>query len=54
MCYKFTTMSLIHALWSSTESHDRAITLVFRLVNSGTIFATVPSSVVQTGVKSAG
>ena len=47
-------MSLIQLLWDSTGSQDRAIHFTLRLVNSGMSEATVPSSVVQTGVKSAG
>src|SRR5260221_9015348 len=47
-------MSLAHRLWSSTGSAERPITLTPLLSNSGFIFAMVPSSVVQTGVKSLG
>ena len=47
-------MSWIHFLWSSTELQESAMTFAFLFSNSGTIFATTPSSVVQTGVKSAG
>src|SRR5438034_6304637 len=47
-------MSLAHFLWSSTGSADRPMILVLRLSNSDFILAMVPSSVVQTGVKSLG
>src|SRR5690348_18392393 len=47
-------MSLAQSLWSSTESTDRPMILTLRLSNSGLSRAIVPSSVVQTGVKSLG
>ncbi len=47
-------MSFAHFLWSSTESTLMPMTFTFRLSNSAFIFATWPSSVVQTGVKSLG
>src|ERR1700752_1660285 len=47
-------MSLIQPLCEASGSTLTAITLTFRFSNSALIFATVPSSVVQTGVKSAG
>src|SRR5204862_2297972 len=47
-------MSLAHFLWSSTGSADRPMILVLRLSNSDFNLAMVPSSVVQTGVKSLG
>src|SRR5262245_57404183 len=47
-------MSFDQRLWSSTESTERPMILTPRLSNSGLIFAIVPSSVVQTGVKSLG
>src|SRR5881397_2560561 len=47
-------MSLAHFLWSSTGSADRPMILVLRLSNSDFSLAMVPSSVVQTGVKSLG
>src|SRR5438477_9906271 len=47
-------MSLAHLLWSSTGSADRPMILVLRLSNSDFNLAMVPSSVVQTGVKSLG
>jgi hypothetical protein len=43
-------MSQIHPLCESTGSTLIAITFTFRLSNSFFIFATVPSSVVHTGV----
>ena len=50
----YACMSLIQPWCDSTGSQDRAIHLTLRLVNSGISDATVPSSVVHTGVKSAG
>ena len=47
-------MSPIHLLCESTGSTLSAMTFTFRLSNSGFSFATRPSSVVQTGVKSFG
>ena len=47
-------MSSAHFTWSATESTLRPITLTPRLSNSGLMWATAPSSVVQTGVKSFG
>src|ERR1041384_3493855 len=47
-------MSFAPRLWASTGSADRPMILVLRLSNSGFIRAIVPSSVVQTGVKSFG
>src|SRR5476649_1563882 len=47
-------MSAYHLAWFSTGSTDRPSTLTPRLSNSGFSFATAPSSVVQTGVKSLG
>ena len=47
-------MSLIHSTCESTSSQLIAHNLTLRLLNSSTYLATVPSSVVQTGVKSAG
>src|ERR1044071_3520645 len=47
-------MSFDHLLWSSTGSADRPMIFTLRLSNSGFIRAMVPSSVVQTGVKSLG
>lgn len=47
-------MSLIHSTCESTSSQLIAHSLTLRLLNSSTYLATVPSSVVQTGVKSAG
>src|SRR5207302_10313473 len=41
-------------LWASIGSTLMAITLTLRFLNSGMILATVPSSVVHTGVKSLG
>src|SRR3569832_12924 len=43
-----------HFWWEATSSTLTAMTLTFRLSNCGFSFATVPSSVVQTGVKSLG
>src|SRR5690348_8845678 len=48
------SMSPIQRLWLSTGSTLRAMTLTPRLSNSGLMRATVPSSVVHTGVKSLG
>ena len=48
------SMSRIQSRWDSAESTDSAITLMLRSSNSGFSFATRPSSVVHTGVKSAG
>src|SRR5262252_6853967 len=47
-------MSFDHFLWSSTGSAERPMIFTLRLSNSAFIFAIVPSSVVQTGVKSLG
>ncbi len=47
-------MSTAHRLWSSTGSTLRPISFTPRLSNSGLSRAAVPSSVVQTGVKSFG
>src|SRR5438309_11088214 len=47
-------MSFDQRLWSSTESTERPMILALRLSNCGFSFAMVPSSVVQTGVKSLG
>ncbi len=47
-------MSAAQPVWLSTGSTDRPMTLTPRLSNSGLSLATVPSSVVQTGVKSLG
>ena len=47
-------MSGIHRWWSSIESTDTAIGLALRAANSPESAAVRPSSVVQTGVKSAG
>ena len=47
-------MSEIHPLCESSGSTLTAMTLVLRLSNSDFSLATVPSSVVQTGVKSLG
>ena len=47
-------ISLIHSTCESTSSQLIAHSLMLRFVNSSTYLATVPSSVVQTGVKSAG
>src|SRR5207244_6044467 len=47
-------MSFDQRLWSSTESTERPMILALRLSNCGFSFAMVPSSVVQTGVKSFG
>jgi hypothetical protein len=47
-------MSIDHLVWFSTGSTLRPITFTLRLSNSGLSFAIVPSSVVQTGVKSFG
>src|SRR5438034_8347844 len=47
-------MSFDHFLWSSTGSAERPMTFALRRSNSPFIFAMVPSSVVQTGVKSLG
>ena len=48
------SMSPIHFLCESTGSTLSAMTFTFRLSNSGFSFATSPSSVVHTGVKSFG
>ena len=50
----YACISLIQPWCDSTGSQDRAIHLTLRLENSGISDATVPSSVVHTGVKSAG
>src|SRR3954469_16146042 len=47
-------MSVAHFLWFSTGSTDSPMILALRLSNSGLSRAMVPSSVVQTGVKSLG
>src|SRR5690242_9888976 len=47
-------MSPDHFLWLSTGSTERPMILTPRLSNSGLSRAIVPSSVVQTGVKSLG
>src|SRR5262245_3705232 len=47
-------MSLIHFLCDSNGSTLTAMTFTFLRANSFLILATAPSSVVQTGVKSAG
>ena len=47
-------MSGIQRWWSSTESTETAIGLALRAANSPERAAVRPSSVVQTGVKSAG
>src|SRR4051812_45029306 len=47
-------MSSDHLSWSPVASTEIAMILVFRLSNSGWSRAMVPSSVVQTGVKSFG
>src|ERR1700751_6000701 len=47
-------MSLAHLEWSVTGSTLRPIILVLRLSNSPLSLATMPSSVVHTGVKSLG
>src|SRR5580704_6047921 len=47
-------MSCDHFLWLSTGSTDSPMILTPRLSNSGLSRAIVPSSVVQTGVKSLG
>src|ERR1700733_12912330 len=47
-------MSLIHRWCESSGSTLTAMTFTFRLANSFLSLATAPSSVVQTGVKSAG
>ena len=46
--------TLIQSWWFSIESHDKAMHLTFRWLNSGASFAARLNSVVQTGVKSAG
>ena len=47
-------MSPSHDLCDFTSLQERAMTLVLRLTNSGSSLTTLASSVVQTGVKSAG
>ena len=47
-------LALIHSRWSFTLSQDKAMTLTPRFSNWGKNFWTCDSSVVQTGVKSAG
>src|SRR5438270_3757400 len=47
-------MSSDHFEWRSTGSTERPISLTPRLSNSDFSFASAPSSVVQTGVKSFG
>src|SRR5246127_477561 len=47
-------MSSDHLACRSTGSTERPISLTSRLSNSGFSFASAPSSVVQTGVKSLG
>lgn len=46
------SMSLIHSVWDLMVFADRPMSLVPRLVNSGSSLANAPNSVVQTGVKS--
>lgn len=46
--YYTSLMSLIQFLWSSTGSMEMAMTFTLRLVSSGSILASSPSSVVQT------
>ena len=48
------SMSLAHFSWLPSPSTERPITFTPRLSNSPFSFATRPSSVVQTGVKSFG
>ena len=50
-CFK---MSSCHCKCESTGLQESAMTLVFRFANSGMICVSKPSSVVHTGVKSAG
>ena len=50
----YACISLIQPWCDSTGSQDRAMHLTLRLENSGISDAIVPSSVVHTGVKSAG
>src|SRR5674476_1683807 len=52
--FETSSTSGFHELWSCTESTDSAITLVFRLSHSSLSWPTRPSSVVHTGVESAG
>ena len=47
-------MSPSQRLWSATESTESPMTLQLRFLNSPSSLATVPSSVVHTGVKSFG
>src|SRR6266446_785049 len=47
-------MSTAHLLWLATGSTESPMILTLRLSNSGLRRAMVPSSVVQTGVKSFG
>ena len=47
-------MSFAHLLWLVTGSTDSPMIFTLRLSNSGFNRAMVPSSVVQTGVKSLG
>lgn len=46
--------TLLQLWWSSRLSTESAISLTLRLLNSGLSWAALPSSVVQTGVKSRG
>ena len=48
------SMSFAHSRCESTGSTERPMTFTLRVSNSGFSLATVPSSVVQTGVKSLG
>lgn len=50
----YACISFIQLLCESTGSQERAMHFTLRLENSGTSDATAPSSVVHTGVKSAG
>lgn len=47
-------LTSIHFWWELTESQDKPMAFTFLFWNSGVSLATLPSSVVQTGVKSAG
>jgi len=53
-CSGFSSISLIHCLCDSAASTDSANAFTLRLSNSGFSLAVNPSSVVHTGVKSAG
>lgn len=48
------SMSFTQALWLSTSSVERPNNVTFLLANSGANLEKAPSSVVHTGVKSAG